>query len=64
MLLSSAAVTRPEWNEEQRNSFPEAYGIPIVQLNPEGILNYKLKGERVSHAGDLNITWARTRCIW
>lgn len=48
VLLSSAAVTRPEWREEQRETFAEAYGIPIVGLNPGGILGFKLKGERVS----------------
>jgi hypothetical protein len=48
VLLSSAAVTRPEWREEQRAAFAEAYGIPIVGLNPGGILGFKLKGERVS----------------
>jgi hypothetical protein len=45
VLLSSAAVTRPSWSEDKRARFQEAANIPIVKLNPLGILGTKAKGE-------------------
>ncbi|GJQ09841.1 hypothetical protein GpartN1_g1632.t1 [Galdieria partita] len=45
VVLSSAAVTRLEWNERQRQIYAGSFNIPIVQLNPGNILNEKRKGE-------------------
>lgn len=45
VVLSSAAVTRLEWNENQRKIYAGSFNIPIVQLNPGNILNEKKKGE-------------------
>lgn len=46
VLLSSAGVTRPSWNEEKRKQFIGAADIPIVRLNPFGILGIKLESEK------------------
>jgi len=46
VLLSSAAVSRPRWNEGVREAFGEAANIPIVQLNPDNILGAKYEGEQ------------------
>jgi len=43
--LSSAAVTRPSWSEEEKEVFKEVAEIPIVKLNPFDILGDKLEGE-------------------
>ena len=45
IMLSSAAVTRPSWSDDRKRAFPEASSIPIVKLNPLGLLDVKLKGE-------------------
>ncbi|GJD08412.1 hypothetical protein Gasu2_27160 [Galdieria sulphuraria] len=45
VVLSSAAVTRLEWNEKQRQIYAGSFNIPIVQLNPGNILNEKRMGE-------------------
>jgi len=46
VLLSSAAVSRRQWSPEVQNAFSEAAQIPIVQLNPENILDVKFQGEQ------------------
>lgn len=46
VLLSSAAVSRPKWSPEWNRDYAEAAEIPIVQLNPENILDTKFEGEQ------------------
>ena len=38
IMCSSAGVTRPTWAEEKKTRYPGAADIPIVRLNPLGIL--------------------------
>lgn len=45
VMLSSAAVTRPTWDEDKRAQYPEASSIAIVKLNPLNVLGTKLRGE-------------------
>jgi uncharacterized protein YbjT (DUF2867 family) len=45
VMLSSAGVTRPTWNEKKKELFPGAADIPIVRLNPFGILDVKRESE-------------------
>jgi hypothetical protein len=41
VMCSSAAVTRPSWSEAKKLRYPGAADIPIVRLNPFGILDIK-----------------------
>jgi len=45
IMLSSAGVTRPSWDDEKKKLFPGAADIPIVRLNPFGILDIKKASE-------------------
>ena len=45
VMLSSAGVTRPSWDDEKKALFVGAADIPIVRLNPFNILNIKAKSE-------------------
>ena len=45
VMLSSAGVTRPSWDEEKKAKFPGSAEIPIVRLNPFGILDIKAESE-------------------
>ncbi|KAJ1636255.1 hypothetical protein T492DRAFT_960675 [Pavlovales sp. CCMP2436] len=45
VMCSSAGVTRTVWPEEKQLKFPGAADIPIVRLNPFGILDQKRKSE-------------------
>ena len=45
VMLSSAGVTRPDWNEQKKNELEGCAGIPIVRLNPFGILGIKKESE-------------------
>ncbi|CAM9204896.1 unnamed protein product [Heterosigma akashiwo] len=45
VLCSSAGVTRPDWPEDKKLKYPGAADIPIVRLNPLGILGVKAQGE-------------------
>lgn len=45
VVLSSAAVTRPFWTEDEKRAYASAANIPIVALNPGNILGFKLQGE-------------------
>mmetsp|Transcript_22528 Transcript_22528/g.73903 ORF Transcript_22528/g.73903 Transcript_22528/m.73903 type:complete len:345 (-) Transcript_22528:182-1216(-) len=60
VLLSSAAVTRPGWSDEQKEKYPEAAGIAIVRLNPLNILGSKLKGEEKLKATGVPYTILRS----
>ncbi|CEL92961.1 unnamed protein product [Vitrella brassicaformis CCMP3155] len=42
-----AALTRPFWDEAEKEKFVEVTDIPIVKLNPFNILGTKLEGENV-----------------
>lgn len=46
VMLSSAGVTRPSWRSRKQRRLERAYDIPIVRLNPAGILGKKVKAER------------------
>jgi hypothetical protein len=41
VMCSSAAVTRPSWSEAKKQRYVGAADIPIVRLNPFGILDIK-----------------------
>ena len=45
VMLSSAGVTRPSWDDEKKALFVGAADIPIVRLNPFNILNIKAESE-------------------
>ena len=45
VMLSSAGVTRPDWNDEKKATFEGSAAIPIVRLNPFGILGIKRESE-------------------
>jgi len=45
IMCSSAGVTRPTWDEAKQKQFPGAADIPIVRLNPFGILDIKRESE-------------------
>jgi len=45
VMLSSAGVTRPSWDEEKKAKLKGAADIPIVRLNPFNILNIKAESE-------------------
>ncbi|CAN0104293.1 unnamed protein product, partial [Ectocarpus fasciculatus] len=46
VLLSSAAVTRPNWSSEDKALYPLSADVPIVKLNPLNILTVKAEGEK------------------
>ena len=45
VMLSSAGVTRPSWEKEKKKVFAGCADIPIVRLNPFGILDIKAQSE-------------------
>ncbi len=45
VMLSSAGCTRPDWSEEKKLALEGCAGIPIVRLNPFGILGVKKESE-------------------
>jgi len=71
VVCSSAGVTRPSWSDEKKARFIGASDIPIVRLNPFGILDNKLKGEEalresgadytIFRPGGLNDDWPSGR---
>eukprot|EP00977_Amphora_coffeiformis_P025694 scaffold21458_cov167-Amphora_coffeaeformis.AAC.6 len=44
-MCSSAGVTRPKWNDNKKEKLVGAADIPIVRLNPFGILDIKFESE-------------------
>jgi len=46
VLLSSAGVTRPAWDEQKKERLVGAADIPIIRLNPGGILGKKCEAEQ------------------
>jgi len=68
LALSSAAVTRPYWPPLKRQAYPELAQVPIVKLNPAGVLGHKLAGEDavrtlVSHRSSLGAPYAIVRAV-
>ena len=51
VMCSSAGVTRPAWPDEKKKRYPGAADIPIVRLNPLGILDVKRQGEEALREG-------------
>jgi hypothetical protein len=45
VMLSSAGVTRPSWSETKKEQLMGSADIPIVRLNPFGILDIKAVSE-------------------
>jgi hypothetical protein len=45
VMLSSAGVTRPQWDGAKKEKFIGCADIPIVRLNPFGILDIKAESE-------------------
>ena len=50
VMLSSAGVTRPQWSDEKKKKLEGCAEIPIVRLNPFGILDLKAESEDVLRA--------------
>ena len=57
VMLSSAGVTRPAWSDDKKARLPGAADIPIVRLNPLGILGLKCDAEQVEK---LAVAYAQT----
>merc|ERR1719231_444272 len=47
VMLSSAGVTRPEWDDAKKQRLVGASDIPIIRLNPGGILGKKCEAEQL-----------------
>ncbi|CAL1150765.1 unnamed protein product [Cladocopium goreaui] len=58
-MCSSAAVTRPTWSEKQKSQFSGAADIPIVRLNPGGLLDEKRATEKLLRQSGASYTVAR-----
>ena len=54
IMLSSAGVTRPSWSDEKKAIFPGSADIPIVRLNPFGILGIKAESEEKLRQSGVN----------
>ena len=62
--LSSAGVTRPGWDEAKAEQLAGAADIPIVRLNPFGILDQKLNAEdNLRSSGARYVGWNLPR-VW
>ena len=56
VMLSSAGVTRPDWDDEKKLALEGAAAIPIVRLNPFGILGVKKESEEKLRACGVDYT--------
>jgi len=54
IMLSSAGVTRPKWSKEKKKTFEGCADIPIVRLNPFGILDIKAESEEKLRQSGVN----------
>lgn len=54
VMLSSAGVTRPSWSDEKKAKLAGCADIPIVRLNPFGILNVKAESEEILRKSGVN----------
>ena len=59
VMCSSAAITRPTWSEKQKAQFSGAADIPIVRLNPGGLLDEKRATEQLLRKSGVSYTVAR-----
>lgn len=69
VMLSSAGVTRPDWSDEKKSALEGCAAIPIVRLNPFGILGVKKQSEdelrncgteyTIFRPGGLNDKWPK-----
>ena len=51
VMLSSAGVTRPAWDDAKKARLVGAADIPIINLNPGGILGKKCEAEQLLPLG-------------
>jgi len=54
VMMSSAGVTRLSWSDEKKQRFPGCADIPIVRLNPFGILGIKAESEEKLRKSGVN----------
>mmetsp|Transcript_14888 Transcript_14888/g.14355 ORF Transcript_14888/g.14355 Transcript_14888/m.14355 type:complete len:401 (-) Transcript_14888:22-1224(-) len=59
IMCSSAGVTRPSWDEDKKEAFSGCADIPIVRLNPFGILDLKRESEQSLR--DINVPYCIVR---
>jgi len=59
VMCSSAAITRPTWSEPKKKMFEGVADIPIVRLNPGGILGAKVAAEDVLRRSGARYTIVR-----
>lgn len=55
IMLSSAGVTRPSWDEAKKEKYRGCADIPIVRLNPFGILDVKAESEEKLRKSGMSI---------
>jgi len=53
VMLSSAGVSRPAWSEDKKEKLIGASDIPIIRLNPGGILDRKREAESVLRTSEV-----------
>eukprot|EP00316_Scyphosphaera_apsteinii_P024325 CAMPEP_0119301032 /NCGR_PEP_ID=MMETSP1333-20130426/2894_1 /TAXON_ID=418940 /ORGANISM="Scyphosphaera apsteinii, Strain RCC1455" /LENGTH=321 /DNA_ID=CAMNT_0007303005 /DNA_START=60 /DNA_END=1025 /DNA_ORIENTATION=+ len=74
VMLSSAGVSRPSWSDTKKERLVGAADIPIIRLNPGGILGKKCEAEELLRASGIEYCvvrptglkfdgWARGRPI-
>lgn len=54
VMLSSAGVTRPQWDDKKKERLMGSADIPIVRLNPFGILDVKAESEEKLRQSGVN----------
>jgi len=54
VMLSSAGVTRPAWNDAKKEKFVGCADIPIIRMNPGGVLGRKVVAEDLLRQNDNN----------
>jgi uncharacterized protein YbjT (DUF2867 family) len=54
IFLSSAGVTRPDWDADKAERLVGASDIPIIRLNPGGILGKKAEAEQMLRESGVN----------
>lgn len=59
VMCSSAAVTRPTWSQKQKSELVGAADIPIVRLNPGGLLDEKRASEELLRKSGASYTVVR-----
>eukprot|EP00520_Triparma_pacifica_P018855 CAMPEP_0118655054 /NCGR_PEP_ID=MMETSP0785-20121206/12717_1 /TAXON_ID=91992 /ORGANISM="Bolidomonas pacifica, Strain CCMP 1866" /LENGTH=319 /DNA_ID=CAMNT_0006547753 /DNA_START=34 /DNA_END=989 /DNA_ORIENTATION=+ len=59
ILLSSAGVTRPSWSTTKSKRYPQSHDIPIIRLNPGGVLDRKFESEEYVRSSNIPYTIVR-----